>query len=263
MKLKQLPVLIGLVLILGSCEFLSNQDDVYVPVRISEIGSAYYQDEIEVIKLPYIELYNYGNEAVDISILTLRCSSSIMGSNELFDGEFELPSYSLQPGAYMLLRAGVEAHEFNFDDYKSYYDKDPKYVPNYDPDVGLRLEEVFSPEEIERNDDAVKGIFYLNRVGYFPYWTNQGFAELITQGQSVDFIRWGSSSIAYPSSGTFDGTSPGSYFGEITFNIDPTLRINHIRSVGRIDENTDTDSGLDWKSYYPATPGGPNDGASS
>lgn len=259
MKLKYFSVFIGLVLILGSCEFLSNQDEVYVPVRISEIGSAYYQDEIEVIKLPYIELYNYGSEAVDISILTLRCSSSVMGSKELFDGEFELPSYSLQPGAYMLLRAGVEAHEFDPDDYVEFVEDEPWY----DPDVPLTIDDIFTSERIERIDDSVNGIFYLSRVNYFPYWTNLGFAELITQGQSVDFVRWGSSSIAYPSSGTFEGTSPSSYYHEIPYVIDPDDY--QLRSIGRIDEDSDTDSGLDWKSYYgtiyPATPGGPNDGA--
>ena len=79
-RLKPFLFLVALA-ILSSCELVKNSDSVNLSVRISEIGACYYQDPVLVEKLPFIEIYNYGDEAVELSDMELRCTASHPGAS--------------------------------------------------------------------------------------------------------------------------------------------------------------------------------------
>jgi hypothetical protein len=194
-----------------------NSDSVNLTLRISEIGAAFYQDPDTVEELGFIEIYNYGDDEIELSDLELRSSSSKMGATDLWEGYFSLPDQKVGAGEYILLR----------------------------PESSHTISKGWK-------EDTIAGVLYISNGDYFPFWTNYGFAELVSQGQSVDFVRWGSSSIADPVEGQYESKAPAFPWGD---------SYPGNRSIGRYDEDRNTDSGMDWQAYTSntmITPGGPN-----
>ena len=77
-------------------------------------------------------------------------------------------------------------------------------------------------------------------------WTNGGSGAVALKnsgGTGVDFVRWGSSSVAPPSGTTWTGGNPSS----------PASG----SSLARVSSGADTDSASDWSALSP-TPGGAN-----
>lgn len=177
---------------------------------ITEIGSAYYYDSST-----WIEVYNRGSRPQNLSTFTLRCTSQ--KTNDLTFGytvTYSLPSMVILPGRYALIRSGLWA---------------PYGSANGVAVVSMNM----------------GGSSYVPRFGS----GGNGFAELIYQGTTVDFVRFGTST-DLPFSGNFSGTAPAIPAGTNT---------NYGFSIGRNGNNADNDSGSDWTFRSTATPGGAND----
>ncbi|OQY31457.1 MAG: hypothetical protein B6241_13840 [Spirochaetaceae bacterium 4572_59] len=209
---KKLCLALTTAFLLGGCALLglNGGDTAGITLRISEVGCAYYQEDPV-----FIEIYNYGSETVDLGDCVLRSSAALLGSITLYEGEFELPSHPVEPGAFVLIRADVNAEPTEH-----------------------------GAAQVDRYDEIS-----VSAGGYFPYWTNMGFAELTARGQSVDFVRWGSGGIANPTTGSFESSAPGTSYVENYY---------FVKSIARADEADDTDSGMDWDSTADSTPGKTN-----
>ncbi len=88
--------------------------------------------------------------------------------------------------------------------------------------------------------------------GYIPQWyEGSGFVELLLNGQTVDFVRFGSSSQEPSTNGTWNGGSAPT----LPFGSNDVLN----KSLARNQALDDSNWGTDWTVKQFATPGGPND----
>ena len=78
-----------------------------------------------------------------------------------------------------------------------------------------------------------------------PAWDEDGFVELLEDGATLDFVRFGSSDEEPSSGGAWEGGSAPALGGAA--------------SLARDEGNTDTDAADDWSLNTFATAGGPND----
>ena len=83
-----------------------------------------------------------------------------------------------------------------------------------------------------------------------PWWSGDGFVELLTGGRSVDFVRFGGSEVAPTVATAWKGGSAP---------LLPSGGEQYGHAIARDLQNTDTDSSADWTLRAFATPGGPND----
>ncbi len=78
-----------------------------------------------------------------------------------------------------------------------------------------------------------------------PAWSEDGFAELLEDGATLDFVRFGNSAEEPASAGAWGGGGAPALGGA--------------ESLARDEDNTDTDAADDWSLNTFATAGGPND----
>lgn len=179
-------------------------------LRITEIGSAYYGDSST-----WVEVYNASSQPVHLSSYQFRSTSRRNEDSTLgYTITYSLPPFVVAPGAYFLLRA------------RPYSD----YVT------------------------AGNTAFLLATSGSFTYTprfssAGNGFVEILFQGKTVDFVRFGSNSIQ-PLTGTFQGLAPA-VMASNTNGYGFCIRRDGLLQ--------DTDQGNDWVYASTATPGGPND----
>lgn len=175
-------------------------------LRISEVGSCYYFDSA-----CWFELYNAGGADEDLSAYALRTSAAQGASPYAFDADhtFELPEYSLKPGAYAVIAAASSAAL---------------------PDG--------------------QGMLHIRDQSFLPWWNDSGFVELLSQGRSVDFLRFGESSAQPTTPGTFDAqNAPALENGPLSYGY----------SLARSESSVDTNRAADFSARAFATPHGPND----
>lgn len=179
-------------------------------LRITEIGSAYYGDSTT-----WVEVYNASAQPVHLSSYQFRSTSRKNEDSTLgYTMTYSLPPFAIAPGAYFLLRG----------------------KPNSD--------------YVTAGSTAFL-LAYSGPYTFTPRFSSagNGFAEILYQGKTVDFVRFGSSATE-PLTGSFQGVAPA------------VLSSNSngygfcIRRSGTLQ---DTDQGNDWTYTSTATPGGPND----
>lgn len=144
---------------------------------ISEVGSSYYFDGI-----CWFEVYNPTSSPIDLAGYQVRAReiSSVNGSAPTPNpATFSLPSFTVNPGAYIVIGGEVTTDVFNTN----------------------------------------KSVYISNAPNFVPYWFGSGFVELLKGGQTVDFVRFGTNTTAPTTPGNwgttnapaFDTTTPFSY----------------------------------------------------
>ena len=182
-------------------------------LRISEVGSCPYTNISS-----WLEVWNDTAEAAQLSQFQLRTYARLKASPYSFSGivTFNLPSLLVQPGGYALIRGRISADNVN-GTRVVYIDDGSTRVPNWLSD-GTN--------------------------------TGSGFVELVKDGATVDFVRFGSNTAA-PLTGTaWSGAAAPAL---------PTGSGNYGKSISRDGALTDTDTPADWTLRAWVTAGGPND----
>ena len=183
---------------------------------ISEVGSTY-----SIFGSPWVEVYNPTTKAVLLSNYKLRCWSinRINPFNSTGIKTFNLLPVLVQPGQYLLIRGKTFARYDNYD--------------GYSPTNNFR-----------------QVVFVIQLPDSIPYWSESGFIELVNNGTTSDFVRFGS-----------DRTPPVSLkaWGDSNAPGLPNSSNTYGSSIGRNIQSADNNSYLDWILYNFATPGGPND----
>jgi len=119
-------------------------------LMISEVSSAYYSDGLH-----WFELYNPASSVVDLA--DYRFQSRYLDTGDGFvkgAHTFSLPSVSIQPGQYVVVRAQHHTETYG------------------------------SNERVVHIKDG----------NYYPFWTDSGYIDLIkiSSGDTVDFVTFGS-----------------------------------------------------------------------
>lgn len=161
----------------------------------------------------WFEVYNYGSKTVDLEDIQLHAPVRSRDDPYKSQGNavISLPSLKIPPGGYALVR-GRNSDNYVTGERVAYVKTESNNVPNW---VGTG-----------------------------------GFIELLSSGDTVDFVRFGAS-VQTPSSG-----------GEWDYNSAPSLPYgsqNYGYALARNADNKDTDSSSDWFLRDFSTPGGPND----
>ncbi len=156
----------------------------------------------------WVEVYNVSDGTVNLEDFELRTAARGRISPYRPAGvtTFSLPPLNLPAGGYALILG--EPNEATFD----------------------------GPRHVHVRGDA--------NSGAVPAWDEDGFVELLEDGATVDFVRFGDSDE--------EPESAGAWGGENT----PALEDE---SLARDEDNTDTDTASDWTLQAFATAGGPND----
>lgn len=160
----------------------------------------------------WIEVYNTGTEVAHLARYQLRC----YGMERIYPYTargivtFSLPEYVVQPGAYLLLRGRTS--DF------------------------LR--------------DGSQVCYLLQDGSVVPFWNEGGFVELLVDGGSFDFMRFGGDTTAPAAGGFWNGDDVAAL---------PLGGTNYGFSLARDGSNTDTDDAADWTLLAFSTAGGPND----
>ncbi len=177
---------------------------------INEVSSAYYTN------VPgWIEVSNQSDDPVDLSDYELRTTGRRNTSPYAHVGTvtFQLPALVVPAGEIAVIRARTG---------------DGRDLP----DTGLRQ------------------VIVSNAGGEVPWWTNsEGFVELLANGSTEDFVRWGTSSVAPTVDGAWGLGAVGSA---------PSGAEEYGRSIARTGES-DRNVPSDWIVVDWATPGGVND----
>lgn len=146
-----------------------NTTDPSSALVITEVGSAYYSDSST-----WIEIYNRSAMSLKLSAYQLRSSSRRTNDNSLgWNITYDLPSATMLPGTYLLLRAKP---------YSSFVSGGSTYYLN----------------------KTSGSEYYTPRFGI----TGNGFVEILYGGRSTDFVRFGTSTESPSSGGSFAGTAP-------------------------------------------------------
>lgn len=166
----------------------------------------------------WIEVYNNSSDTAVLSNYQYRTTAYLQESPYTGYTEFTfiLPSLNIPPGSYALIRG-----------------------------------------KSNTSDELVNGeriVYIVNSDNIAPAWTGNGFAELIRDGITVDFVRFGTNTTSPVTPGAWDSTSAQAL---------PTGTGNMGYSIARDGNNSDTNSAADWEAHDFATPGGPNDVSSN
>jgi hypothetical protein len=94
------------------------------------------------------------------------------------------------------------------------------------------------------------GVVHIAADGYLPWWSSSGFAELSSNGVTVDFVRFGGSIVEPTDSPAWDGGNAPAQ---------PSSPSDYGRALARDKAQGDHDRTSDWTMRAFATPGGPND----
>jgi hypothetical protein len=90
----------------------------------------------------------------------------------------------------------------------------------------------------------------------YPYWTTDGFIEILKSNATVDFVRFGTSTQSPASTGAWNGASVAALPSTTaTGNSGKSI----VRPFSAVNVVVDSDSAADWISVDWATPGGRND----
>jgi hypothetical protein len=190
-------------------------------LRISEIGSnSYYVDingrtraDVPV----WFELINTGTRAVDTAGYRIKSSAGDKTGGFLPFKIFDLPSINVPPKGVVVLR-------------------------------GKRLS---ADNEDQDSLLPTKTVAYLgDNSGNYPAWRWSGFIELMRQGKTVDFVRFGASTQVPTTASGWQGDSAAAMpYGQNRFGF----------ALARDKAGSDTNKPSDWTLRHFATPGGPND----
>ena len=161
----------------------------------------------------WLEVYNNTGAAVDLSQYSLRTPAINLGTQAVSDSvSFALPQLTLPDNSYLVIGAQASTDLQNGSDH----------------------------------------IYIANASQQAPYWQGlNGFAELISNGATVDFVRFGSSTAQPTTSGAWSGPAvvalPNSATDYNTSIVRPFARFTQTHTAG------------DWSAVNFATPGGIND----
>lgn len=159
----------------------------------------------------WFELYNPTSDVVDLSGYSFK-SIYIDGSGSYkTDGniEFSLPAVDIQPGQYVVIRSDKDGGSFT----------------------------------------SNQRIVFAHEAGSYPYWGEQGYIDLLSNGVTQDFVTFGNgfspvTSLEWQGSAATAPNSQADSYGA---------------SIGRDGNNTDTNSASDWAVYDYASMAGVND----
>jgi hypothetical protein len=104
-----------------------------------------------------------------------------------------------------------------------------------------------------RSDGALpdgQGVFHISDGAHLPWWSGDGFVELLTATRTVDFVRFGGNDVAPTTASAWKGGAAA---------LLPSGAEGYGYALARDLANSDTDRPTDWSLRSFATPGGPND----
>ncbi|HYH04929.1 MAG TPA: hypothetical protein VEC37_17695 [Bacillota bacterium] len=177
---------------------------------INEIGNS-YNDEVP----RWLEIYNNSNSTALLSQFQLRTSASVTRVSPIKVtyslSTFNLPAIEIPAGSYVIIRSNIGP-----------YCTDGKNIVHVSNNS---------------NDSA-------------PFWEAGGFIELIRNGKTIDFVRFGNNTATPETTGEWTGESAPSL---------PYSQADIGKSLSRNGLSADTNTASDWKVCQYATLGGPND----
>ncbi len=110
------------------------------------------------------------------------------------------------------------------------------------------------------SDDLTTGgkiAYILNPADTVPYWDEtRGFLELLYNGNTIDFVRFGSIENTLP-------VTSSHWTGGVTEALPDSSPLDLGKSLARNGNNLDSNTPSDWFAVDYATPGGPNDATSN
>jgi len=176
---------------------------------INEISSTKYNNV-----MPWFEIYNKGTTSAKLNDFSLKSLSVASSANLNYIGDsttFSLPSVEIPAGGYLIIRG--------------------KYNTTYEIDESATF--------IELADSS----------GNSPAWgSSGGFLELIKDGKTIDFVKFGTSSATPTTTDEWSGDAAANpEFWEFG------------RSIARDSSSSDTNTSNDWAQRKFATFGGKND----
>ena len=181
-------------------------------VLISEVANNFYNNSVS-----WFELHNNTGAAINLANYQVRSpaidpTTGVTSQTMVESQTFQLPSLEVAPGAFVVISARANA------DLK----------------------------------DSASNVYIADNSKLVPYWQGgTGFVELLANGQTVDFIRFGSSSATPTTADSWTGPSvAGMGSSASSYNnalVRPTANFRQTRSAS------------DWIQVNFATPGGPND----
>jgi hypothetical protein len=182
---------------------------------ITEVGSCPYTNISS-----WVEIYNNSSISLQLNSCKLRTYGRLNYDPYTFQGliTFDLPSLTIAPGDYILVRGKT----------------DPDY-PHGAQVVYIQTSSLVVPNWVSDMDGS----------GY-----GNGLVELISGGQTIDFVRFGSNAVAPTTTGEWAAGAASAL---------PTGSLAYGYSIARADTNTDTNTAGDWTARDWATPGGVND----
>lgn len=122
------------------------------------------------------------------------------------------------------------------------------------PDAGRVVVASKVGPELVNNSNVV---YISDASGYVPSWkTAAGFVELLANGKTVDFVRFGSEATTPVTATAWSGANVPAFSNTSDANGINTLSASIVRLDGNF---TQTHTSADWKAVNFSTPGGPND----
>ncbi len=160
----------------------------------------------------WFEIYNASNIKRNLKDYQLRSLAQLNVDPWTFYDEtiFDLPALELAPGSYTL--------------------------------VAAKGTDIVIPSSEQ--------VYVLKDDHLIPRWRESGFIELVKEDQSLDFVRFGSS--------TTEPLSPEAWSGDAAPML-PSAAFEHGKSLVREPNQKDSNSPADWSNRDFVTPAGPND----
>ena len=190
-------------------------------LRISEIGSSSYYVDVNGVSradVPsWFEIINVGRNPIDTAGYRIKSTAGDRAGRSLPLKIFDLPSVVLPPKGVLVFRGRRE-------------NQDPEYQDAMLPSRSVA--------------------FLGDNIGNYPAWRWSGFIELVRQGKTVDFVRFGASTQEPATAGHWQGASAAAMpYGQNRFGF----------ALARDKAGGDSNKASDWTLRHFATPGGPND----
>ena len=204
-------LVLGLALTLTSCLGATSGNDSKTSLLITEVSSTTYNDD-----KPWFEIYNGTKQVVNLADYQIRTlSQQRVNPYNYYDvAIFSIPQVMLSPHSYVVV-------------------------------AGQGTDTRVSGEGI---------VYLLNSPDVIPRWSDRfagnGFIELLKDGKTVDFVRFGANETEPVSTDAWQGSSALAL---------PRGKTKHGFSIVRDLQNSDTNTAADWSSRSFATAGGPND----
>jgi hypothetical protein len=159
--------------------------------------------------IAWFEVYNPTSSAINLSKYQLRALGVASTGGSASISTWTLPSFSVAAGTWVVIGGKVSAEVF----------------------------------------DTNKSVYIFNAPSIVPFWNANGFIELTKAGATVDFVRFGTSSVLPTTASQWDNSSGPAL---------PYTAQDFGKSIVRA-PGADTNSAKDWSSRDFATPAGPND----